>query len=80
MFSAEALRDLFRHMEWADATVWAAALSPELGDARSAGPTRYLKTRAGVDQESGRRPPAIPNGIQTLVGTFLGTVSGSGMN
>lgn len=29
MFSAEALRDLFRHMEWADATVWAAALKTE---------------------------------------------------
>ena len=29
MFSAEALRDLFRHMEWADAMVWAAALKTE---------------------------------------------------
>ena len=35
MFSAEALRDLFRHMEWADATVWAAAL----GTARAADDT-----------------------------------------
>ena len=39
MFSAEALRDLFRHMEWADATVWAAALKTE--DAASDAKLRY---------------------------------------
>ncbi len=62
MFSAEALRDLFRHMEWADATVWAAAL----GTARAADDTTLrndLLHLHGVQQAwlamwSGRPPGA----------------------
>ena len=28
MFSVEALRELYAHMEWADAKVWSVALKP----------------------------------------------------
>ena len=63
MFSAEALRELFRHMEWADATVWAAALKTPTASGDTTLRNKLLHLH-GVQQAFLRawtnRPPDFP--------------------